>query len=194
MTVALDDREMLGEMPREKLLDLFFLQIRNIWRVDGLYFLGIEERFGTQAATEIDRGCWRTMARLEARALSRVLGLKADTIDSFMALLRNSSWALDLVRKEVETSPRRGLLRVVECRTQNTRVTKGLGEFPCKPVRQAYLEGFAKELNPEIQVRCVTCPPDEHPPGTWCEWEFTLSNGEGASPKAGGSRLQRADK
>lgn len=194
MTGARGDREMLGEMPRERLLDLFFLQIRNIWRVDGLYFLGIEKRFGVQAATEIDRECWRTMARLESRALSKALGLRADTIDSFMTLLRSSSWALDQARKEVETSDGRGMLRVVECRTQQTRVAKGLGEFPCKPVREGYLKAFARELNPEIQVRCVTCPPDEHPAGIWCEWEFKMRGKEGVSSRAAGSHLQRGDK
>lgn len=174
MIATRDDRQMLGEIPREKLLDLFLLQIRNIWRVDGLYFLGIEKRFGTQAATEIDRECWNTMAKLESRALSKVLGLIADNIESFMTLLRNSSWALDIAQKEVEMSGDKGVLRVVDCRTQKTRIAKGLSEFPCKPVRQEYLESFARELNPEIQVRCVTCPPDEHPSGTWCEWEFTM--------------------
>jgi len=193
LTATRGDREMLAEMPREKLLDLFFLQVRNIWRVDGLYFLGIEKRFGTQAATEIDRECWNTMATLESRALSKVLGLSADTIDSFMTLLRNSSWALDVAQKEVETSSDKGVFRVVECRTQKTRIAKGLGEFPCKPVRQGYLESFAMESNLNIQVRCVTCPPDEHPSGTWCEWEFTMRREEGAS-KIGGSCLRRGDK
>jgi hypothetical protein len=36
-----EDREILAKMHTEKLLDYFFLQIRNLWRVDGLYFLGI---------------------------------------------------------------------------------------------------------------------------------------------------------
>jgi len=49
------DRQMLGSVPKEKLFDLFFLHIRNLWRIDGLYFLGIEEKFGTNAATEIEK-------------------------------------------------------------------------------------------------------------------------------------------
>lgn len=42
---SVEDRETLVEMPSEKLLDYFFFQIRNIWRVDGLYFLGIVKKF-----------------------------------------------------------------------------------------------------------------------------------------------------
>ncbi|MCJ7699422.1 hypothetical protein MUO56_04160, partial [Candidatus Bathyarchaeota archaeon] len=64
---SLEDRETLAKMPLKKLLlDSFFLQIRNIWRVDGLYFLGIERKFGTEAATEIDAGVWESMAAIEA--------------------------------------------------------------------------------------------------------------------------------
>lgn len=49
------DRKKLIDMPKENLVDLLFMQIRNLWAVDGLYFLGIEEKFGTESATEIDR-------------------------------------------------------------------------------------------------------------------------------------------
>jgi len=50
---SVEDRNMLAKMSKEKLLDYFFLQIRNLWRVDGLYFLGIEKKFGTEPATVI---------------------------------------------------------------------------------------------------------------------------------------------
>ena len=74
------DRKMLKSMSKDKLLDLFFLHIRNLWRVDGLYFLGIEKRLGTDIATEIDVDCWRLMGKLEARALKKTLGTKGNDI------------------------------------------------------------------------------------------------------------------
>ena len=52
-----EDREIVGKLSKQKIQDLFFLQVRNIWRVDGLYFLGIEDKFGTEAATQIDARC-----------------------------------------------------------------------------------------------------------------------------------------
>ncbi|MFX0088864.1 MAG: DUF6125 family protein, partial [Candidatus Hodarchaeota archaeon] len=67
-----EDRKMLSKIPKEELLDFFFFQIRNIWRTDGLYFLGIEEEFGTEAATEIDAQVWQTMAQIEAKSLRRM--------------------------------------------------------------------------------------------------------------------------
>jgi len=167
-----DDRRLLGEMPKERLLDLFALHVRNIWRVDGLYFLGIEERFGTEAATDVDAACWRAMGKIEARYLRDILGVRGVDPESFIRLLRNTSWALDIPGKEGEVSDDGAVFRVVDCGTQNTRIRKGLGVFPCKRVRQGYLEAFARELDPGIEVSCRACPPDELPPGVWCEWEF----------------------
>lgn len=70
------DREMLLQMPIDKLLNVLFLHIRNLWRVDGLYFQGIEKSFGTEAATEIDANCWKILAKIEARDLKETLGMK----------------------------------------------------------------------------------------------------------------------
>ena len=172
---SVEDREMLKKMGGEKLLDYFFLQIRNLWRVDGLYFLGIEKKFGTEAATEVDAGVWEAMAEIEAKSLQRLFetGENPD-VATIMDLLRRSSWALDQPFKTTEISSKRAVLGVDRCRTQETRLSKGLEEFPCKRVRFGYLKNFAKTLNPNVRVTCLRCPPDKHPKDAWCKWEFTL--------------------
>jgi hypothetical protein len=170
-----EDREMLAKMPVEKLLDFFFLQIRNLWRVDGLYFLGIEERFSTEAATGIDARVWEAMAKIEAKSLQRMfkVGENPD-VNAIIELLRRSSWALDQPFKTVEIGDKKVILSVDRCRTQEARLGKSLGEFPCKKVRYGYLKNFAKTLNPKVEVNCLICPPDKHPKELWCKWEFTL--------------------
>jgi len=170
-----EDREMLTAIPMEKLLDFFFLQIRNLWRVDGLYFLGIEAKFGTEAATEIDAGVWEIMAKIEAKSLKRMFNVGDNPdVATIMDLLRRSSWALDQPFKTVEVSGNRAVLTINRCRTQEARLKKGLSEFPCKRVRFGYLRNFAKTLNPNVEVNCLVCPPDKHPPDLWCRWEFVL--------------------
>ena len=172
---SVEDREMLKKMPEEKLLDYFFLQIRNLWRVDGLYFLGIEKKFGTEAATEVDAGVWEAMAEIEARSLQRIFGGGENPdVATIMDLLRRSSWALDQPFKTIETSSKRAVLSVDRCRTQEARLSKGLEEFPCKKVRFGYLNRFAKTLNSNTKVNCLRCPPDKHPKDSWCKWEFTI--------------------
>ena len=168
-----EDREVLAKMPLEQLLDFFFLQIRNLWRVDGLYFLGIEKKFGTEAATEIDAGAWENMAAIEAKVLQKTLKVKENPdIPTIMNLLRKSSWALDQPFKTVEVSDGKATLSVDRCRTQEARLSKGLSEFPCKRVRFGYLKTFAKTLNPKVEVNCLICPPDKHPRELWCKWGF----------------------
>ncbi|MDQ7032155.1 MAG: DUF6125 family protein [Desulfonauticus sp.] len=170
-----EDREMLTKMPMERLLDFFFLQIRNLWRVDGLYFLGIEEKFGTDAATEIDAGVWEIMAKIEAKSLQKMFQVgESPDIATIIELLRKSSWALDQPFKKVEISDTRAILRIDKCRTQEARLKKELGEFPCKKVRFNYLKNFAKTLNPKVKVNCLVCPPDKHPKNLWCKWEFSI--------------------
>lgn len=172
---SVEDREMLAKMPMEKLFDFFFLQIRNLWRVDGLYFLGVEKKFGTEAATEIDAGVWEAMAQIEAKSLQRMFNVSENPdISKIIELLRKSSWALDQPFKTVHVSDKRATLSIDRCRTQETRLGKGLSEFPCKKVRFGYLKNFAKTLNPKVEVNCIVCPPDKHPKNLWCKWEFTI--------------------
>ncbi|MGD8545551.1 MAG: DUF6125 family protein [Candidatus Bathyarchaeota archaeon] len=172
---SVEDRNMLRNLPIERLLDFFFLQIRNLWRVDGLYFLGIEDKFGTEAATKIDANVWQVMAKIEAKSLQRLFQIDGSiSISTIIGLLQKSSWALDQPFKTIQVSADSAILTVDRCRTQETRQRKGLTEFPCKKVRSEYLQSFAQTLNPKVKVNCIICPPDKHPPNLWCRWEFRL--------------------
>ena len=168
------DREIIESIPKDKLSDFVFMHLRDMWAVDGLYYLFIEEKWGTEEATEIDRKVWEVMGKIEARKIKKLFDITESDIPSMMKALQYSGWSLDLEDKEIEIQKDKAILRNVKCRVQNTRIKKGLGEFGCKPVRWGFLKSFAKEFNPDIVVKCNVCPPDEHPPDLWCEWEFVL--------------------
>lgn len=170
------DGKMLMEMPKEKLVELLFMHMRNLWAVDGLYFLGIEDKFSTEAAAEIDGNVWEVMGKLEARRLKNALDAKGDDVPTMMNALRHTSWSLDLEDKEIAVGKNRAVFKNTSCRVQQTRIKQGLSEFPCKRVRWGYLKSFAKEFNPNIEVKCNVCPPDKHREDLWCEWEFVLQN------------------
>jgi hypothetical protein len=169
-----DDVQLLSNLSKEKIPDYIFMQLRNLWTVDGLYFLCIEESYGTKAATTIDQHVWEIMGKIEARKLKEFLRITTNDISSMMKALQYSSWALDLEDKEINITKKSAVIRNVRCRVQNTRREKGLPEFACKPVRFVFLKAFAKEFNPDIVVKCIVCPPDKHPENLWCEWEFRL--------------------
>jgi len=150
------------------------MHLRDMWAVDGLYYLGIEENWGTKAATEIDANVWRVMGKIEARKIKQLFDFKKNDIESLMKALSYSGWTLDLEDKEIIVEKDKGIIRNVKCRVQNTRLSKGLPEFGCKAVRFDFLKSFAKEFNPDIEVVCNVCPPDKHPEDLWCEWIFKL--------------------
>jgi hypothetical protein len=168
------DRELIEHIPKEKLADFVFMHLRDMWAVDGFYYLFIEEAYGTEIATEIDRRVWEVMGKIEARKIKKLFHITGDQVADVIKALRYSGWALDLEDKEIEEKNNVGIIRNVKCRVQNTRLSKGLSEFGCKPVRQGFLASFAKEFNPDIKLTCNVCPPDEHPADLWCEWVFTL--------------------
>ncbi|MCS7144383.1 MAG: DUF6125 family protein [Archaeoglobaceae archaeon] len=169
----IEDRKRFQKLDIEKIMDLLLFQVRNLWRVDGLYFLGIEEKFGTNLATEIDANCWSSLAKIEAKELKKIFGLdQVESVKDLLELLSNTSWALYQTKKEIEISENSGIFRVVSCKIQEARLKKGLQIFPCKKVRFGYLKSFVEELNKNFEVICKFCPPDLKPEDCWCEWEF----------------------
>jgi hypothetical protein len=145
-----------------------------MWAVDGFYYLFIEEKYGTEVATEIDRRVWEVMGKLEARKIRQLFDIKGSDIPTVMKGLSYSGWSMDLEDKKIIVEKDLGIIRNIRCRVQNTRLKKGLSEFGCKPVRWGFLQSFAKEFNPNIEVKCVVCPPDKHPDDLWCEWHFKI--------------------
>lgn len=168
------DTRLIESIPQNKIADFIFMQLRNLWTVDGLYYMGIEKQFGTQEATRIDQFVWEVMGKIEARKIKQFFKMTGSDIPSMMKALQFTGWALDLEDKEIEIHDDTAILRNVKCRVQQTRIGKGLGEFGCKPVRFGFLKAFAQEFNSNIIVKCHTCPPDDHSQDIWCEWEFTM--------------------
>jgi len=172
------DKQMLMELGEEKLAELLIMHLRTLWTVDGLYFINIEDAHGTEEATRIDAKVWEVTGKIEARRLKEFLGIEGDAdLETAFKANKLTGWAMDLEGKEYSQDGKKFIMKNKICRIQNTRIGKGLGEFPCKDVRFGFLKAFFKEMNPNIQVECVHCPPDEHPEDTWCHWEISIKEG-----------------
>lgn len=165
------DHELLDRLDRQALYRFLNLQIRNIWRVDGLYFLGIEKRRGTDEATAVDAECWRYMGRGEAKELKALLGMSPTDPAGALWLLRHTSWALSHDLKSHGLTPDgEAWFSVDACRTQLIRQDKGLGAHPCRLVREGYLEAFLAECAPGLELVVESCPPDRTRDDLWCRW------------------------
>ncbi|MEM0493044.1 MAG: DUF6125 family protein [Candidatus Thermoplasmatota archaeon] len=166
------DHHNLSKMSKSRLYDFILLHLRNLWAVDGLYYLNIEKEHGMKEATIIDSRVWASMGKIEARRLKDFFNIKKNDIPTVMDILQYTGWFLDMEDKEITIQDDRGVIQNNNCRVQKTRIRKGLNEFPCKQVRLGFLEAFVREFNQDIKVECELCPPDEHPEDIWCRWCF----------------------
>jgi hypothetical protein len=150
---------------------------RNWLAHDGVWFQAVEHAHGMTAALEADREAWARFAPLEARRILQRFGIpEGGGLDSLAQALARRMYVL-LNRCSVHRVDEQTLqLRMLTCRVQEARHRKELPPFPCKEVGLVEFSSFARAVDPRIQTRCLTCPPDRHGEGPWCAWEFTLSD------------------
>ena len=159
----LELRELLGD------------SAKNWLAHDGLWFRAVEEKFGMKAALELDKKAWETFTVIEAKRIMKRLKIpERGGIPALIQALHFRLYAFINVQEILEVSENRCVFRMNSCRVQEARKRQGLADFPCKSVGIVEYSGFARTIDPRIQTRCLTCPPDPHPPDVWCAWEFFI--------------------
>ena len=142
---------------------------------DGLWFRAVEDRFGLEAAMELDAKAWEKFTVLEAKRIMKRLGLpEGGGIPALAQALKLRLYAHINVQEISEMTPHRLVFRMKRCRVQEARERQGLAAFPCKRVGIVEYGGFARTIDRRLETGCLTCPPDPKPEDTWCAWEFTL--------------------
>jgi len=142
---------------------------------DGLWFRAVEEKFGIEAAMELDRKAWEKFTVIEAKRIMKRLHIaEGGGIPALIQALHFRLYAFINVQEVLEQSKNRCVFRMNSCRVQDARKRQGLPDFPCKSVGIVEYSGFASTIDSRIQTRCLTCPPDPHPPNVWCAWEFFI--------------------
>lgn len=174
----------IDDLSREELVDLLSDFAKRWLAHDGLWFQAVESHFGMDAAIRLDEEAWDRFTRVEGRRIKERLGLPEQAgLDGLEKALDLRLYAL--VNEQEAERVDEGTLRfrMKRCRVQEARHRKGLPDFPCKSVGLVEYAGFAGAIDPRIQTRCLTCPPDPHPADHFCAWEFTLpADGLAASP------------
>ncbi len=165
----------IQDLDREQLAALLQNAAKNWLAHDGLWFQAVENKFGRNAAIELDAAAWEKFTVLEAKRILKFLDMEAGGgIPALIQALKFRLYALVNMQEIVEISNTRCVFRMKDCRVQSARKRRNLPDFPCKSVGIIEYAGFSRTIDPRIKTRCLTCPPDPHPPDIWCAWEFTL--------------------
>jgi hypothetical protein len=166
-------------LTREQLLVALEAFAKNWLAHDGCWFLAAEERYGLEAAIDLDGRAWERFAAAEARRIMEVFAIPAGGgLEALARALELRMYAL-VNEQHAEWSADRSRLRFVmdRCRVQDTRRRKGLPDFPCRPVGTVEFATFARTVDPRIVTTCLHCPPDA-PPDAACAWEFAIAGAE----------------
>ncbi len=165
----------INDMSKEELIQLLQDAAKNWLAHDGLWFRAVEDKFGFEAALDLDKKAWETFTVIEAKRIKKRLGLKPGSgIPGLVQALKFRLYAHINTQEILEQKKNRCVFRMNTCRVQEARQRQGLTDFPCKTVGIIEYSGFAKTIDPRIQTKCLVCPPDPHPYDVWCAWEFTL--------------------
>ena len=168
-------RNELESLPKETLIELIKVYSRNWQTLDGLWFGNVEAACGLDTAVKLDLQNWEKHAVTEAKRLKEALGLKENGISAILTILSFMSWQLTSPLFECEDeTPTRAVIYYQDCAVQEGRNKTGKPVFPCKNMKLTLLSGIAKAINPEVKIRCISCPPDEPGADYWCKWELSL--------------------
>jgi hypothetical protein len=166
---------LLQNLSKEELIEIIVDDAKNWLAHDGLWFQAVEKMYGIDKAIEADAAAWDKFTVIEAQRIMARLGLEpGGGIPALVECLKHRLYARLNLQEAIEVTNTRAVFRMVDCRVQSARKRKGLPDFPCKSVGLVEYAGFARTIDPRIETRCISCPPDPHPEEYWCAWEFVV--------------------
>ncbi len=169
--------EEVKDLSKKELLNLLADASKNWLAHDGLWFRAVENKYGLEAAMELDRKAWEKFTVLEAKRIMKRLGMEpGGGIPALVRALNYRLYAYINVQEITEVSDMHCVFRMNSCRVQEARKRQGLPDFPCKSIGIVEYAGFARTIDTRIKTTCLTCPPDPHPSEVWCAWEFKIES------------------
>jgi hypothetical protein len=160
--------------PHDELAEFTEFLIHNYRVMDAFWFINLERDYGMEEACRLNELVWGKVGSLAARDLKKRFDMDQDGLTGFVKAIKLFPWTM-LVGYEIEASEHEVFINVPNCPTQEARIKRGLGEYPCQAMHASEFRGFAREIDPRIEVNCLFAPPDQHPPDIYCRWKFTLN-------------------
>jgi len=165
----------IKSLPRETLIDLLEKLGINWLANDGIWFQGVEGKFGMNDAKRCNDTCWSRYSPFEAVRIKDLLELpKNGGIPALKKALAFRMYALINKQSIEDVDDNCIIFRMNECRVQGARKRKGLTDYPCKSGGLVEYTRFGETIDSRIQTECIGCPPDEHPDEWFCAWKFTV--------------------
>ena len=142
-------------------------------RIDGFWFLGVENKFGYQSAIELNDQVWNRMSKLITREIKERFSIQQKGLGGFVKVLKYFPWAI-ITGYQIEVKDHEVFISVPHCPSQEARLKRGIGEYDCKNMHYGEFEGIINQVDENIKIECLFAPPDDHPKELFCNWRFTM--------------------
>lgn len=169
----LDEKE-LNQLSREQLIELLYMDAKNLIAMDGVWFQSVENEIGMDAAMHHDEEAWKRYTRSEARRIKQFLSLSEHP--GLEGLAKALSYRMVDRANPSETimQDNKLIYKILVCRVQEARTRKNMPLHPCKSAAVYEYGGFAEEIDDRIKCRCISCYPDITDETCSCAWEFWI--------------------
>jgi hypothetical protein len=167
-----------SDSPALSVEDARDIAARTIYTADGLWFLAVEEKYGFDAAFEMNQRVWKKGGPIYAKRLFKALNVegltplralaKMITADPIMAVRQTKVTSLSFDKLVIQTH---------RCPPSEARWRDGKGVWNGIPGCTPFLAAYAAVIDRRIKTDCACCTPNPVNPEYWCEWEFTLEPG-----------------
>jgi hypothetical protein len=134
---------------------------RSYTAIDGLWFVKIEEKYGFEAALEIDREVWKVFPKVQARALKSLTGLSRG-LDALLVCfttrlaVENFSFrvlkSVDCVRVTIEKCPWHELM----LKSARQDLSGRIGKVVCQTECETWVGEFGEDIIFETGERICT--------------------------------------
>lgn len=168
------NKEELSKLTREQLIELLFIDSKNLIAMDGVWFQSIEKEMGMDCAMHHDEEAWKRYTRSEARRIKKFLGLSEHPGLEGLAKALPYRMVDRANQSETVLTDNKLIYKIVICRVQETRTRKNMPLHPCKSAAVHEYGGFAEVIDDRIKCMCISCYPDVTDDSCACAWEFWI--------------------
>lgn len=166
----------LMELPKETLVEMVNMWVKNYWTNQSYWMVFVERDFGFDAAGLLDMEVWEHLAKTQASRIKRLLDL-GDDVQALAVALKFTApqWApAGFDWQFTEVTETRLIMEVNRCPMGTFRDSQGLDLLPCKLGSPRLYTALARTINPNFEVTCQHAHPDPRIQGVMCRWEFVL--------------------
>ncbi len=162
------------QFTKKTLVNLLETYSEYIRQIGSLWYIGVSDRWGNDAAFDCEASIWEPALLYELRVISSLLGIQGDDAATVMQFLQVSQWAWG-TKYEIDTMDKdHAIITFYTCPALYAIEKEGMGreKSVCNELEPRAFATVAHFFNPNIKIAALKLPPRASYSDPCCQWEF----------------------